>query len=432
MISSLHIRNFRCIADLELGFKYDQKKAPNGYALMPRYPFIDDAGERLVPCMALYGANASGKSTVLRAVATLLRFATNRIHPLSVYQPYLLRDIRPDATMIEMSWTDGGQTYSYGVEVASDRIVGERLRLGDVVLFETQDGKVSFNQHDGVDSVIRGVKIQCIDITTNRQMRPLLPIIGNDFPGFDAGIVCAFRSLAGKFFYLDGTIPPYQGIQRLASTFDFPDLADRENAALDLVSSFLRKLDVRIQKIELTKTPTPISSLPLAMQSFLLSQEKSVSVQDNPNLTIDQIDFRAVHLSASGEEVKFNLTDESLGTQKLFGLLAFLLTAVRSGGVAIIDEIDDSLHSALIPEFLKLFTLRDYNNKKSQLFFTIHNTDLLGDDYLTVSEISFVSQHGFKGTQIRRLSSFENVRNVNNFRKQYLMGYYSAIPSAFI
>lgn len=147
---------------------------------------------------------------------------------------------------------------------------------------------------------------------------------------------------------------------------------------------------------------------------------------------MNDVSFRTFHLAEDGAEIPIKLEDESSGTQRLFVLLAYLLTALRTGGVAVIDDIDESIHSSLLTQLLKLFQLREYNSKKSQLLFTLHNTDLLSGDNLTVSEISFVSQNGFKGTQVRRLSSFEDVRNVNNFRKRYLMGFYDAIPSPFI
>ena len=432
MLSSIRVKNFKCLAQAELQFIYDQKKAPNGFAQMSTHPFILSAGQRLVPCMALYGANASGKTTVLQAVSTLLNFALNRIPPLSFFQPYLFKRQAQESTSIEMSWTSEEKLFTYGVEVKADQIATEELRVHDEILFSVKNGEIFFQQRDGSESAIKGLRIQCIDASSRRQLRPLLPAIARDYPGLDENINAAFSDLSTKFFYLDESIPAFQGIQNLASTFDMSSLVEREKAALDLISSFLRKLDVRIHRIEMRKTPMPISSLPLSMQALLLSQKNISPVQDNPDLTVNQIDFRTFHLSETGEEIPLKLSDESLGTQKLFGLLAFLLTALRKGGVAIIAEIDDSLHSMLLPELIKLFQLRDYNNQKAQLFFTIHNTDILASDQMTVSEVSFVSHNGFNGATIRRLSSFEGVRNVNNFRKQYLMGFYDAVPSPYI
>lgn len=179
------------------------------------------------------------------------------------------------------------------------------------------------------------------------------------------------------------------------------------------------------------KVLRPISSLLLPVHTMLLSQ-MDTSIQSNPDLIMNDVSFRTFQLAEDSAEIPIKLEDESSGTQRLFVLLAYLLTALRTGGVAVIDNIDESIHSSLLPQFLNLFQLHEYNSKKSQLLFTLHNTDLLSGDNLTVSEVSFVSRSLSLGTQVRRLSSFDDVRNVTNFRKQYLMGFYDAIPSPFI
>lgn len=431
MLSSIRVRNFKCIADLSLQFTYDQKKAPNGYAHMPKYPFIDEGGQRLVPCMAFYGANASGKSAILQAISALVNFALNRIHPFSLYQPNHLKKLPSESTFIEMSWTDMDVCFTYSVEVASNRIVKEKLCSNEDVLFESNECHIRLPNVDEFQSKIKRLTFECIDAASQRQLRPIFPFIAKEFPGIHSKLKSAFLFFEKKILYLDSSISPFQSIQKLSETFDHPASVDREAAALNLVSSFLRKLDVHIQKIEMRKAMGSISSLPLPMQALYLSQ-MNTSIQSNPDLTLNDVSFRTFHLAEDGAEIPIKLEDESSGTQRLFVLLASLLTALRTGGVAVIDDIDESIHSSLLPQFLNLFQLREYNTKRSQLLFTLHNTDLLSGDNLTVSEVSFVSQSLSLGTQVRRLSSFDDVRNVTNFRKQYLMGFYDAIPSPFI
>lgn len=321
--------------------------------------------------------------------------------------------------------------FTYSVEAAPNRIVKEKLCSNKDVLFESNECHIRLPNVDEVQSVIKNLNFKCIDAASHRQLRPIFPFIAKEFPGIHSKLKSAFLFFEKKILYLDSSISPFQSIQKLSETFEHPAPADREAAALDLVSSFLRKLDVRIQKIEMKKALRAISSLPLPVQTMLLSQ-MDTSIQSNPDLTMNDVSFRTFHLAEDGAEIPIKLEDESSGTQRLFVLLAYLLTALRTGGVAVIDDIDESIHSSLLTQLLKLFQLREYNSKKSQLLFTLHNTDLLSGDNLTVSEISFISQNGFKGTQVRRLSSFEDVRNVNNFRKRYLMGFYDAIPSPFI
>lgn len=175
------------------------------------------------------------------------------------------------------------------------------------------------------------------------------------------------------------------------------------------------------------KTPQPVAALPSEVLPILPAFTGNGVLSMSPGTV-----FTTFHLAEDGAEIPFEFETESAGTRKLFGLLAFLLTVVRTGGTVLADDFDQSLHPALLHEIVKLFQVREYNDRKSQFVFTLHNTELLASDRLSVSEVAFVSQSGFRGTQVRRLSDFEDVRNVDNFRKRYLTGYYGAIPSPFI
>ena len=79
-----------------------------------------------------------------------------------------------------------------------------------------------------------------------------------------------------------------------------------------------------------------------------------------------------------------------------------------------------------------LFKKRRHNPKGAQLIFTTHNTDILDDSILRVSEIAMVRKTTANGTLVRRLvdakNDGEDIRNVTNFRKQYLAGFYSGVP----
>jgi AAA15 family ATPase/GTPase len=79
-----------------------------------------------------------------------------------------------------------------------------------------------------------------------------------------------------------------------------------------------------------------------------------------------------------------------------------------------------------------MFKDKRYNIKGAQLVFTTHNTDILDDAVLRVSEVAITRKTIQTGTLIRRIVEFKDdgldVRNVTNFRKQYLKGFYSGVP----
>ena len=87
MIKSFTVQNFKSILDLTLDFSYSEGKAPNGYEEMETLPFLELKKKkkkpiRLVPCMALYGANAAGKSNIIYALYTLKTIIYNGIENL--------------------------------------------------------------------------------------------------------------------------------------------------------------------------------------------------------------------------------------------------------------------------------------------------------------------------------------------------------------
>jgi hypothetical protein len=83
-------------------------------------------------------------------------------------------------------------------------------------------------------------------------------------------------------------------------------------------------------------------------------------------------------------------------------------------------------------EIVLLFKNRRHNPKGAQIIFTTHNTDILDDSVLRLSEIALVRKTTANGTLVRRLvdvrNEGEDIRNVTNFRRQYLAGFYSGVP----
>ena len=139
------------------------------------------------------------------------------------------------------------------------------------------------------------------------------------------------------------------------------------------------------------------------------------------------------HLDVNGKQAIFDfIKHESAGTQRVAGLVGLMLYALETGGVVLVDELECSLHPLLMRELVLMFKKRRTNPKGAQLVITTHNTDILDDSTLRLSEIALVRKTVANGTIIRRLTDIKNdgedIRNVTNFRKQYLAGFYSAIP----
>ena len=97
-----------------------------------------------------------------------------------------------------------------------------------------------------------------------------------------------------------------------------------------------------------------------------------------------------------------------------------------------VDELDKSLHPILVRSLLNLFVDRGRNRNGARLVFTTHCTDLMDDSILRVSEVGIVANGAKTGTRVRRLADLRaegmDIRNVTDFRRNYLDGFYSGVP----
>ena len=187
----------------------------------------------------------------------------------------------------------------------------------------------------------------------------------------------------------------------------------------------LRKLDVDILSLDIIEHD----------EEQFEPQKKLYDLvrHENPSGKDYGISIFSKHRNDKGEDVVFRFLErESEGTKRLAVVVAVILHALSVGGIVFFDEFDRSLHPLLVRELLTLFQKELYNPNGAQLCFATHCTDILDDSVLRMSEIGIVLKNIRTGTIIRRLIDMKNggaeIRNVTNFRKQYLDGFYSGIP----
>lgn len=425
MLQKIVIRNYSCIRTLCLDFGFAEGKAPNGYQERPLMPFIETGGSkagRVCPVMALYGANASGKTTILQAVRTVTEVVTNGWSPKS-FHPYRMAapsDDTKTSSFVLYFWKKK-TLCRYEIAVTALGIACEALQCGDRTLYRVENGRltaISDSLHSAGGSAEDVFKVRCLKAENGIQVKTLLHETVAALPGLSAELSAADEGVTRDLLFLDGPVPFTEGIEELAASYEGTEI-NGETAALNEIASYLHKLDVRVSGLKWGPR-----EVPRAMADILYGLPPAVSLPGHSLLT--------VHKTAEGGEMLFDIAEESRGTQRLVGLLGKLLAAVRQGKTVLIDEIDDSLHSLLVIELVKLFKKRRLNRCGAQLIFTAHNTDLLAAKILGLSEVGIVSQSGFDGTEIMRLTQVPGLRNVDNFRRLYLNGEFGGVPSPYV
>ena len=429
MLSYFTIQNFRSILDLTLNLCFDEGKLPNGYKDSEHLIFIgpNKKDTKLVPTFALYGANGSGKTNVLLALEVFREILIRGIN--GQYIPNKLNN-KYNSTTFEIGIILDGKQYVYTLKYNESEILYEQLHLiksgTKTTFFEIKNKECLFDNLTTKEYTISRLKeiykVECQN-EQKKQWFPFLTCIARRYKGLNKHLLSVWNGLKNIEVYAIDRIPPLPiGMMLLAKTDDSIEI----QKAFEKITNVLKKLDIDInhmtidRKKEIIQEPVKFG-INTASDTFI-GKRNHVLIRDT---------VYTYHINNEGKEVIFNFNEESDGTKRLSDLLGICLAALDSGKTICIDELETSLHPLLLIEIIRLFKNKKYNTKGAQLIFTAHNTDILDNDLMRVSEIGITNKTIKNGTTIKRLSDFE-IRNISNFRKRYLQGLFSGIPYPYI
>lgn len=432
MIQSFTIQNFKSILDLTLDFTYDEGKAPNGYEEMETLPFLE-LGKvkskyiRMVPCIALYGANAAGKSNIIDALLIMKQVIWNGV--ADNYKPNKLNK-KYDATAFIIEIYIEKKLYKYELQYNDKAILKEILTADNKEIYSIENGQLNAEKITtrtyNAKKLTEIYEVECGN-SEKIQQKTFLNIIAKNYSGLNTYIVNFAEYTQINIQILKQTAFPIGlALQLLENHCG----KDKQEAFKDIVD-ILKKFDFDI--VNMSFEEKLISENAEVAINSIQNTGGEFSIRDN-KLYINKI--YSYHKDINNNEVEFNfMEEESLGTNTLAGVLGPILVALHTGSVLCIDELERSIHPLVLREIIKMFKSKRYNKKNAQLIFTAHNTDILEDELLRMSEIAFASKKLDTGTIIHRASSYKqskDIRNVTNFRKRYLQGEFSAIPFPYI
>lgn len=121
-------------------------------------------------------------------------------------------------------------------------------------------------------------------------------------------------------------------------------------------------------------------------------------------------------------------TDESEGTKKFYNYIGKLYRKFHEGGVYICDEIDSNFHPSLLQKIIKLFQNPTINKANAQLLFTSHDTNLMDPEIMRRDQFYFAEKTTHDATRLYSLADLKGIRNNADFARQYLAGIYGALP----
>jgi AAA15 family ATPase/GTPase len=407
MIVDFGVQNYRSIKDL-------QTLAMNASNVVSKNKDLDESNLitfssklSLLKTKAIYGANASGKSTMIRALSSFVNIIVNSVKDENILETWIDRFRLSDETILEptyfqLSFIYNGTYYRYGFEATNKEIVTEWF-FGTPgkkeVPFFTREGNdihVNENQFQEGAKVIDLYKQSDNDIARKNSL--FLTAVRS----FNQGLAREIVEYLSKYIIISGL-----------SDYRMHLIAEQS----------LGNEPVRKKIVELLKL-ADVGIDDISREEY--DQEKSVGTPEKKYITVT----RHKQFDKEGNPAKpvnfYMLTGESEGTQKMFEISPAILESLEGGRVLVMDEFDARFHPLLSRKIVELYN--STSNKNAQFIFATHDTNLLTSRLLRRDQICFVEKNQQGASHFYSLVDFKGVRNDASFEKDYVAGKYGAIP----
>jgi uncharacterized protein len=372
---------------------------------------IPAIGHRLLRSAAIYGANASGKTNLLRALSFFAAMVENSFSRGSATSPiprarFLLNDDKESPSYFEIDFLLKNERFTFGCELNDSEVLREWLYTypsgRKVVWYEREHGQpmVFGRRLTGKNRVIESLTrknslfLSAAAQNNHEQLTPVYEWFSN---GFSVATADTRQPL---------------------TTADF---CSSSVSSTELVRTLIKFADLGIVDFKISEQEVDKKMF----EMFSLMKEKSII--DSPEIPRTMRKINLVHEGAAAKLYEIDAMDESDGTMAYFSILGPILRALATGTVLLIDELESSLHPALARELVKIFNDPKVNCHGAQFIFTTHDANLLSLEVLRRDQIWFTEKNREGATSLYPLTDF-SVRNDYNIARGYLQGRFGAIP----
>lgn len=382
---------------------------------------VIDENLTLLTSAAIYGANASGKSNLIKAFGFMRDFVWNSFKETRKNEkinvvPFLL-DVESEKkpSFFEVVFIKNNIPYRYGFETDREQVISEWLFYSP----HKQEAKL-FVRDEGEINVSRNFKVSRSAKISTRS-NALFLSVATQFNSETAGDVIDWFEEVGLISGLDDS--SYDGFT--AGKF-IEDTKYREEIMRLIRGSDVGINDVMIDKGKISENLP--DDMPQEIRDLILKQVKEED---------DFFSFKTVHTKRDFEKntvtkTLFDFDDESEGTQKLFLISGPIIDTLLNGKTLFIDEFEARLHTHLTRKLIQLFNSKTTNPNRAQLIFATHDTNLLSNKLFRRDQIWFVEKDQFGASHLYSLAEIKvedgKIRNDASFEDDYLQGRYGAVP----
>lgn len=372
-------------------------------------------GNKLLPVLVIYGANASGKTNLVSAIRWMrsaVLYSHSRGEPDGAIgrAPFALDPaFEGSPSHFEVDFALDDVRYHYGFEATNTAFTAEWLFAFPndrrQVLFERDGMKFRFGRH------LKG-RNQIISELTRPNSLFLSAAAQNGHEELTK-ISKFFQTIA------TGELGEHELAQSLTDdgTMDARVIKFLKSAGTGVIDYRLKDGEVSERDREFQDRLNRLlkgSIIQFEFEGFGVGDEKSNHLQ-------------LAHQSVGGGPVYFELQQESEGTKRLLKLLIPAFRVLDTGSVMVVDELDASLHTQACDLVVALFSSPATNPKGAQLIATTHDTNLLQSAHLRRDQVWLAEKDSGGATHFYPLTDFRT-RKTDNLERGYLEGRYGAIP----
>lgn len=390
------------------------------------FPMPKTKDLHLLTSAVIYGANASGKSNLLRAMQTLRNIVVSSASRMQKgdkfdIQPFLLdAECQKRPTDLEVIFIDNQIRYEYGLTLDENRVYEEWLLAYPKKRAQTWFSRTykpdnpDFQADDGYEwsfgAGLKGEKERIKNFVRSNSLF-LSHAAQNNHPQ----LTNLFDWFEENLNMISPLISPY------FSGLYTADRCEEDKEFCKKVVNILIQADLDISDIKIEMRPFPSAS------------EGKKAIKNTPFSYWEQFkdmevpDVKIIHRTMDSEQITLNLEDESEGTKRLVELAQPLLDVLQKGKCSlVIDELDRSLHPILATALARMFNNPEINKNQAQLIFTTHDTSLLDGEIFRPDQIWFTEKDKSM-TKLYSLVEFQPCED-ESLQKGYLKGRYGAIP----
>jgi uncharacterized protein len=412
MLVEFRVKNFRSLRDEQVLSLVSSKDK----ALQETHTMSTSlkAVPSLLRSIVVYGANAGGKSNLIKALQYMRGVVLESATVIQPGQTYAVQPFRLDGrsanqpTEFEVTFILNDVRYQYGFAMTSKRIMREHLLVYKA--FKPQRWfERHFDENSEKDIYDFGPGLKGVKNLWEQATRPNSLFLSMAVQLNSEALKPIFDWFLNDLVIVNelSVLNPQTSIQMLSDDKSRKQICD-----------FLSAADISISHIGVVTNKVPGQHV----NFDFVTGKTEVRTEE-----MERQQLRFSHVTDQGH-AEFDLMDESSGTRNLLFLAGPVLDILKKGLTLIIDELDTHLHTLLVRELVRLFHRPEINTGGAQLIFTTHDTSLLdAPDFFRRDQVWFVEKDKEQASSLVALSEFSPRKN-EALERGYLSGRYGGVP----